>query len=137
MPLCPWRRVQYTCRQQKSYRRPQVTVAGMYRHIGRRTAGRGLRRLHIIVATLSLAGLLAGCADPWVDRRREAGKPNTFDGTSTDNRAMICHAGAVTPEVQRLAAQECARTKRSPVFLGTMPYQCSLTAPNLSAFDCR
>ncbi|GAB3123403.1 hypothetical protein [Novispirillum itersonii] len=114
-----------------------MTAAEMYRQIGRRIAGRGTRRLPIIVATLSLAGILAGCADPWVDRRREAGKPNTFVGTSTDNRAMICHAGAVTPEVQRLAAQECARTKRSPVFLGTMAYQCSLTAPNLSAFDCR
>lgn len=114
-----------------------MTNAAIHRPTGPRNIRTGAGRLHALIATLSLAGLLAGCADPWVDRRREAGRPNTSVGTSTDARAMICHTGDVTPDVQVLAAQECAKTKRSPVYIGTMKYQCTMTAPNLSAFDCR
>lgn len=114
-----------------------MTSTAIHRPNGRRNIRTGAGRLHALIITLSLAGMLAGCADPWVDRRREAGRANTFAGTSTDARAMICHAGEVTPDVQMLAAQECAKTKRSPVYVGTMKYQCTLTAPNQSAFDCR
>lgn len=114
-----------------------MTNATIHRPIRRRSIRTGAGRFHVLIATLSLAGMLAGCADPWVDRRREAGRPNTFIGTSTESRVMICHAGQVTPDVQMLAAQECAKTKRSPVYVGTMKYQCTLTAPNQSGFDCR
>ncbi|WP_019646760.1 hypothetical protein [Novispirillum itersonii] len=96
-----------------------------------------LRRMCALVASVSILTLLAGCADPWVDRRREAGEPHKFVGTSTDDLVSVCHAGQPTAEVQRLAVQECARTKRTPVFVGTLRYQCPLTAPNLSVFDCK
>lgn len=110
-----------------------MTTAGIHRP-GQKAR---LRRMYVLVASVSVLTLLAGCADPWVDRRREAGEPHKFVGTSTDDRVSICHSGQPTAEVQRLAVQECARTKRTPVFVGTLRYQCTLTAPNQSVFDCK
>lgn len=95
------------------------------------------RRIGSLVLVTALAGLTAACADPWVDSRREAGIPNGTVGSSTPDRVTVCHAGDPSPVVVQLATQECAKTNRSPVYVGTLRYQCRLDSPNRSYFDCK
>lgn len=90
-----------------------------------------------LALSLVLIGFLAACTgDPWVDRRREAGSLETV-GESTLDRVAICFAPGTSPDVlHALAAQECAKTGRTPRHVGTTRFQCRLTAPHRIYFDC-
>lgn len=92
------------------------------------------------ISVLALGAVLAvaACAQaPWVDSRREAGSIEKV-GESTPDRIAICHAaGATQADLMPLAAQECAKTGRQPVYIGTNKFQCRLTTPHRSYFDCR
>lgn len=82
--------------------------------------------------------MLAACAgEPWVDTRREAGSTEPV-GESTPDRVAICHAGSTDRAIlQGMAARECAKTGRTPHYVGTSRLQCRLVTPHRSFFDCR
>lgn len=93
-----------------------------------------------LLSVLALGAVLAvgACANaPWVDTRREAGSIEKV-GESTADRVAICHgAGATQEDLMPLAAKECAKTGRRPVYVGTTKFQCRLVTPHRSYFDCR
>lgn len=99
-----------------------------------------MTRSTLAALCLSVAASLAlsACAgDPWVDSRREAGQIEPV-GASTPDRVAICHApGADAATLQAMAAPECAKTNRTPHYVGSTRFQCSLMTPHHSYFDCR
>lgn len=99
-----------------------------------RSKSLAVRGLLVVVA---VSGLAACSGAPWVDSRREAGTLRTV-GKSTPDRPAICHAGDATmAELQALATAECAKAGRTAVYVGTEKWQCRMTTPNRSVFECR
>jgi hypothetical protein len=81
--------------------------------------------------------LLAGCAAPYVDSRREAGQLTPV-GTSTPNRVAICYTKSATSaeEVRKLAESECAKTGRVPRLDHEDRWTCTMVAPRRIFYSC-
>ncbi len=96
------------------------------------------RSLSALSITLFAVLALSACAgEPWVDTRREAGSIEPV-GESTPDRVAICHAGGTDrATLLDMAARECAKTGRTPHYVGTSRLQCRLITPHRSFFDCR
>lgn len=82
-------------------------------------------------------GLLAACANPYVDSRREAGQKQLV-GASTPDMVAICFSPTQTPRDQlaALAQPECAKTGRVAAFDHEDPWSCTLLAPNRAFYRC-
>lgn len=95
------------------------------------------RRLPVLLALGAVLALAACAGEAWIDSRREAGSLEKV-GESTADRVAVCHAaGATQADLLPLAAPECAKTGRRPVYVGTTKYQCRVLTPHRSYFDCR
>lgn len=88
-------------------------------------------------AIVGIVGMVAACSGaPWLDTRREAGTLTTI-GEATSDRPAYCH-GTSTPlaQIQALATAECAKSGRSARYVGTEKWQCRMTTPHRSVFEC-
>ncbi|MBX7198016.1 MAG: hypothetical protein K1X51_01410 [Rhodospirillaceae bacterium] len=92
--------------------------------------------LRLAVAGVALS-LLAACANPYVDSRREAGQKQLV-GASTPDMVAICFSPSKTPrdQVTALAQPECAKTGRMAAFDHEDPWSCTLLAPNRAFYRC-
>ncbi len=95
--------------------------------------------LSVLTGVLMAAGFLSACSAfaPYVDARREAGTL-AIVGKSTPEKVSICYnSSASSPEeVMRLAEAECAKTGKSPKFLGQNYWDCSLFVPTRVEYKC-
>lgn len=92
----------------------------------------------VVLAAVGLTlGLLAACASPYVDSRREAGQKQLV-GASTPDMVAICFAPAKTPRSQVLAMAQplCAKTGRTAVFDHEDPWSCTLLTPTRGFYRC-
>ena len=82
---------------------------------------------------------LSGCAQfqPFVDARREAGQVATI-GQSTPDRVAICYnpLWSDSAQVENLAIEICAQTKRKPLVDGKKYFTCTLTSPITAFYKC-
>lgn len=87
---------------------------------------------------LPLVLLLGGCADTlFVDAPINAFIDKTEDRVAKYGNFQICHDSA-TPmsEIQALADEECGRLGWQSQWVHTQKWQCRLTAPHMSTFQC-
>lgn len=91
-------------------------------------------------AVILLASLITACSqfEPFEDMRREAGQIPTV-GQSSNNRPAICYNPLWHNEedVQELAEQACARTKRKAVFEEKHHFSCKLVNPTTAFYTCK
>lgn len=89
------------------------------------------------MAGVICALLLAACAAPFVDRRREAGTVEPI-GESTPDRVAICYNAATTTpaEIMAIAREACAETGRTPRLVAQTLWQCRLLQPTRVYFEC-
>ncbi|MBQ8785875.1 MAG: hypothetical protein IJZ59_07555 [Alphaproteobacteria bacterium] len=88
--------------------------------------------------------LISACSvtQPFVDRRREAGKTGSelYVGTSKTDAPVICYNGWVTDfeEVQKMANDECIKhnTGTSASFETEENFSCRLFTPTYAKFQC-
>ncbi len=80
---------------------------------------------------------IVGCT-PFVDTRREAGRIGNI-GQSRPDRIAICYNGLMTKpeELQKIADEACANTKRQAVYSKTTSFNCTLFWPSTAFFDCK
>lgn len=99
----------------------------------------GRRRLAacLLPFCLVLGLAVAGCGQPFVDSRREAGSTATV-GASTPDAPVICYAKGETPaqQVGAMANAVCAETGRVARFEGEDVMQCRLMQPWRARFTC-
>jgi hypothetical protein len=81
--------------------------------------------------------MLAACAAPYVDSRREAGQLTPV-GTSNPNRVAICYSKTDTSaeEIVKLAESECAKTGRVPKLDHEDRWTCTMVAPRRIFYSC-
>ena len=86
-----------------------------------------------------IAFFLASCAqfEPFVDARREAGQAAPV-GQSTLDRVAICYnpLWSNEQEIEKLAAETCAQTKRKPVFDDKTYFNCAFVSPATAFYKC-
>jgi hypothetical protein len=95
-------------------------------------------RIGAVLAGLTTAMLLAGCAgSPYVDSRREAGKRINV-GTSNASVVAICYGGGEPPpaDVVKMAESECAKTGLVAQYQSRVRIACNLLAPSRAYFRC-
>ena len=82
--------------------------------------------------------LMLNACQAYVDSSREAGIPHPV-GRSTPDRVAICYHPWKTSqdELLQMAADECAKTDRKPVFSHKENMECRLLTPQVAYFDCR
>ncbi len=75
--------------------------------------------------------------DPFIDRRREAGKME-YVGESTLDKVAICYNSLTTSpkSIKKLANKECAKTKRVAIFSYQDEFSCSILMPTRAYFNC-
>jgi hypothetical protein len=98
-----------------------------------------LRRLPMPVLLLSGALVLAGCASDTVFVNHEISQliEKGQDTVLKSGVVEICHSGSAPwPEIEALAAEECATQGWQAEFYMTQKWQCRMTAPHLSTFRC-
>lgn len=98
----------------------------------------GWRQQAAVLLLLGQGVLLTGCGGPaWVDSRREAGTTTTR-GESQPDRPVICFdEDSTSPaQLQAMADQVCAQTKRHARFLGVTRWQCSVDTPHRAYYRC-
>ncbi len=82
---------------------------------------------------------ISACAqfEPFVDARHEAGQP-TMVGQSTPDRAAICYnpLWSNMEQVENLAKESCAQTKRKIQFDTKKYFSCSLVTPATAFYKC-
>lgn len=96
------------------------------------------RRWAVAVLLIGQGAMLSACSGPaWVDSRREAGTITTR-GESQPDRPVICFDEGMTSaaQLQAMADQVCAQTKRHARFLGVTRWQCSLDTPHRAYYRC-
>jgi hypothetical protein len=101
---------------------------------------RGVRpRLYLVWALAAMvgAGVVSGCASPYVDSRREAGKKVPV-GPSTADVVALCYSPlkSTKAEVKVLADSECAKTGRIATFDRENRWNCTLTDPVRAFYRC-
>ena len=82
--------------------------------------------------------LTAACTQaPFVDMRREAGKPYTV-GESTPDTVAVCFNkySTHTAEIIRIAQEECKKTNREAKFKDINRWSCRVLLPHRVYFDC-
>lgn len=89
---------------------------------------------------LLIVGLfLASCAqfEPFVDARREAGHVETI-GQSTPDKVAICYnpIWSDDQEIEKLAVEACAQTKRKPQFDEKKYFTGTLVNPATAFYQC-
>ncbi len=86
---------------------------------------------------LIAATLVGGCAAPYVDSRREAGKREPV-GASTADLVAICTSsyGSNRDAAKKLADLECAKSERKAVFDHESSLACTLLAPTQVFYRC-
>ena len=95
----------------------------------------GLWLLLFIVGACSLT-------DPFVDRRREAGRPkdNLYVGSSKPDAPVICYNGLRTSfdEVQKMADEECVKhdTGTAARLDDEEVFACRIMTPTKAKFQC-
>ena len=102
-----------------------------------------LSSLKIFSAVLLLL-LVAACSlsEPFVDRRREAGKKGDelYVGTSKTDAPVICYNGWVTDfsAVQKMADDECVKnnTGTAAVLDNEERFSCRIMTPTYAKFQC-
>lgn len=91
----------------------------------------------IVIVTSVL--FLSACAqfEPFVDARREAGQVLTV-GQSTPNRVAICYnpLWSDEKEIEKLAVDACAQTKRKPQFNTKKYFTCTLASQFTVFYKC-
>ena len=94
--------------------------------------------LWLILITVSACSFL----DPFVDRRREAGRPkdNLYVGSSKPDAPVICYNGWRTDfsEVQKMADDECIKhnTGVAARFEEKEMFACRILIPTKAKFEC-
>lgn len=82
---------------------------------------------------------LSACAQfrPFVDARREAGQVATV-GQSTPDKVAVCYNPLFSDmqEVEKLAQDGCAQTKRKPKFDDKKYFSCTLALPATAFYKC-
>lgn len=97
-----------------------------------------------IVLFLLLISIVSACSqvEPFVDRRREAGRPraNLYVGSSKKNAPVICYNALWTDfdEVQKKADDECIKNGAGTkaVFDKKDYFSCTLATPSKAFFKC-
>jgi len=82
--------------------------------------------------------LVLNACQAYVDSSREAGIPYPV-GRSTPDRVAICYHPwkTTSDELAQMAAVECAKTDRKPVFSHKENMECRFLTPSVAYFDCR
>ena len=82
---------------------------------------------------------LSACAqfEPFVDARREAGQVETI-GQSTPDRVAVCYNPLFSnmQDVEKLAQDACAQTKRKYKFDDKKYFTCTLILPTTAFYKC-
>jgi hypothetical protein len=81
------------------------------------------------------AMLVTGCAGPYVDSRREAGRITPV-GPSSPDVIAVCHWPSESDRARTLADSECAKTGRTARFDHSSAWSCTLIAPTRAFFRC-
>ena len=91
------------------------------------------------IVVLGSALFLSACAqfEPFVDARREAGQLLTV-GQSTPNKVAVCYnpLWSNEKEIEKLAADACAQTKRIPQLDGRKYFSCTFVSPSTVFYKC-
>lgn len=102
-----------------------------------------LSRVKFILFLLS-AFITSSCTwtDPYVDRRRDAGKIGTalYVGMSSPQKPVICYNPFVTKEaeLQKMADEQCTKhnTGKRAILIEDEFFACSMTTPKYATFEC-
>ena len=82
---------------------------------------------------------LSACAQfsPFVDARREAGRETTV-GQSTPDKIAVCYNPIWSDmgQVEQLAKEGCAQTKRKAQFADKKYFSCAFFSPCTAFYDC-
>jgi len=102
-----------------------------------------LSRVKMVVLCMLLFALGAcSLTEPFVDRRREAGRPkdNLYVGSSKPDAPVVCYNGLITKfdEVQKMADAECVKhdTGISARLDDEEIFACRIMTPTKAKFQC-
>jgi len=89
------------------------------------------------LSVIPLLALLVACGTPFVDSRREAGKPYNV-GASSPNAPVVCYAKSETSpeEVAAMANAVCAESERVARFDSETVLSCRMMQPWRAQFTC-
>ena len=94
-----------------------------------------MKKIYCLMAVL----FVSACAqfEPFIDARREAGQL-LMQGQSTPDVVAICYNPIWSDmnDVEKLAKEGCAQTKRTPQYDDKKYFTCSLFTPTTAFYRC-